>query len=109
MADKIEINYDAMSPKELLEHEQALQKAKRDIVEGAPLDVIAAIVLKWAHSRLKKRGKLGIAFDGINIQAFPKESLMGSPADLSETQIETIRKEILSAIEKAAVVKVSKA
>jgi len=70
--------------------------------KGAALDVAAAVALKWAKNHLETRGKLGSMFEGVSPQAFPKESNLAKPAGFSETQIDTIKKSVVSAIEQAA-------
>lgn len=92
--------YLRMSKTERARQAQLLKYAEE--AEGATLDVAAAVALKWGLSRLKERNKLGTMFEAIAVQALPKESLMGKAADLSETQIENIKKAVIAALEKAA-------
>lgn len=89
-----------MSKAERARQAQLLKYAEE--AEGAALDVVAAAALKWSLSRLKERGKLGTMFDSIAVQALPKETNMGKAADLSETQIENIKRSVYLALEKAA-------
>ncbi|KAA3527032.1 hypothetical protein GOZ96_04640 [Agrobacterium vitis] len=70
--------------------------------KGASLDIAAAAALKWSLSHLKERGKLNEALASITVQSLPKESLMGRPAGFSETQVDAIKKAVVSAIEQAA-------
>lgn len=88
--------------KDELERQAKLLKYAQE-AGGAALDVAAAVALKWAFTRLKTREKLGSTFDAIAIQALPKESNMGKAADLSETQIDNIKKQVTAALEKIGV------
>jgi hypothetical protein len=68
--------------------------------DDAALDVAAVAALKWGYARLKSRDKLGEIFANINQQALPREATVGKAADLSETQIEAIKKAAVEALEK---------
>ena len=87
----------SMSAKERARQKQLLDYALE--FDNAALDIAAAAALKWGFNRLKAREKLGEAFANISQQAFPREANLGKVADLSESQIEAIKKAAVDALE----------
>lgn len=88
------------SPAELERQKQYLEQAMA--ANDARADVAAAAALRWAYNRLKKREKLGAAWENFSHQGLPKEALLAKPAGFSETEIKGIEDAVTSALEKAA-------
>lgn len=82
---------------EMLALEKAEAKAKE--AEQVRENIVAASALKWAYGVLSSRGKLGEKFADIPQQAFPRETLLGRPADLSETQVHNIKEAVSQALQ----------
>jgi hypothetical protein len=88
----------AMSAKERARQADLLKYALA--FDDAALDIAAAAALKWGFNRLKAREKLGEGLANINQQSLPREAYLGKSADLSETQIDGIKKLAIDALEK---------
>lgn len=83
------------------DHERKMMD-QADAAEDARADVVAAAAMRWAYNHLKKRDKLGAAWENFSHQALPKEANLAKPAGFSETETSNIEKSATDALEKAA-------
>lgn len=81
--------YLTMSDEERAEHKRLQEEA--DNIKSAVKDIYAARIIKNAIQHLKDRNLCPEVFAEIPQQAYPREANLAKPADLSETQIQTIK------------------
>lgn len=87
------------SPAELDRLQAELDEAKNAVY--AKKDLVALKAFKWSMKWLSSRGKLPTMLSDIPQQAYPRESVLARPGNISETEISNIEKTVNASLEKA--------